>query len=114
MRPWRHHHRGHWPQRLRHYWGAHLHRRLFFWFGEAIFLATLTVGSLVHLTGGPPVRRPFRGLLLFGVPALVLWTASGKIARRIARPLGELVRVSEQVGRGNLGARADLSCVGIG
>ena len=47
------------------------------------------------------------------MPALVLWVLSGKIARRIARPLDELVHVSTEIGRGNLAARADLACGGL-
>jgi len=38
----------------------------------------------------------------------MLWAASGRIARRLARPLGELVRVTEEIGRGNLSARVRL------
>jgi signal transduction histidine kinase len=46
-------------------------------------------------------------LLLIG---LVLWGASGKIARRLARPLGEVARVAEEIGRGRLHSRAHLEC----
>ena len=40
------------------------------------------------------------------VAAVVLWMLSGKIARRIARPLSELVHVAEEIGAGRLRARA--------
>ena len=38
----------------------------------------------------------------------VLWVISGKIAYRIARPLDELLRVTEEIGAGRLSARANL------
>ena len=111
--PWRH---GHWQkhrrfrENLRHYTGAHLHRRLFLWFGAAIFLTVLMVGGI---TGDHLADRPRRGVLFVALPALALWVLSGKIARRIARPLDELVHVSGEIGRGNLAARARLACGGF-
>ena len=111
--PWRH---GHWQkhrrfrENLRHYTGAHLHRRLFLWFGAAIFLTVLMVGGI---TGDQLADRPRRGVLFVALPALALWVLSGKIARRIARPLDELVHVSGEIGRGNLAARARLACGGF-
>jgi two-component system OmpR family sensor kinase len=39
---------------------------------------------------------------------MVLWAASGAIARRLSRPLGELARVANELGAGNLAARARL------
>jgi two-component system, OmpR family, sensor kinase len=38
----------------------------------------------------------------------VLWAAAGLIARRLTRPLGELVRVTQAIGGGNLAARVRL------
>ncbi len=111
-------HRRRWHGRLREelrrYYGRHLHRRLFVWFGVAIFLTTLMVGWIFMATGGAMQHRPFRPLLFLGLPAFVLWLASGKVARRIARPLYELVQVSREIGRGNLKARARLEPWGIG
>lgn len=40
----------------------------------------------------------------------MLWLASGKVARRLARPLDELTTVVKRIGTGDLKARADLSC----
>jgi two-component system, OmpR family, sensor kinase len=40
----------------------------------------------------------------------MLWLASGKVARRLARPLDELTTVVRRIGAGDLKARADLSC----
>jgi two-component system OmpR family sensor kinase len=48
-------------------------------------------------------------LLPFGVAALVLWAASGRIARSLTRPLGELTRVTQEIGAGNLKARAQVN-----
>jgi signal transduction histidine kinase len=40
----------------------------------------------------------------------VLWLASQRVARRLARPLDELTRVVRRLGGGDLSARAELSC----
>jgi two-component system, OmpR family, sensor kinase len=98
-----------WHQRIRwelrlHY-GAHLHRRLFLWFGAAIFLAVATTLVASHFGRGGLAARPFRAVLLFGAPALALWIAAGRVARRIARPLYELTRAAQDLGAGNLKAR---------
>ena len=37
-----------------------------------------------------------------------LWTAAGRIARRISRPIYELTRAAQELGQGNLAARASL------
>jgi signal transduction histidine kinase len=83
---------------------AHLHRRLFLWFGVSIFMS-VTVANLVHGMVGRG-----RGHWMFAMLAagLVLWLVSGKIAYRIARPLHELLRVTEEIGAGRLSARAEL------
>ena len=51
-----------------------------------------------------------RGTFLFGFVAAIatLWTASAFIARRLTRPLGELVRVTRAIGSGDLAARVRL------
>lgn len=86
--------------RWHHYFGAHLHRRLFMWFGAAI-LATGLVGGFAFHAGR-------RGVLPFLAVGVVLWIMSGGIARRIARPLYELLRVTQEIGAGRLSARAKL------
>jgi two-component system, OmpR family, sensor kinase len=113
---WHHPHHPHhphgrrrWRENLRHFTGAHLRRRLFLWFGATIFLTIFIMGGVGRLTGGD---RP-RGVFFLALPALALWVLSGKIARRIARPLDELVQVSTEIGRGNLRARAELACGGF-
>jgi len=83
---------------------ARLHRRLFMWFGLSIFV-TVTVANLVH---GMVGRGRGHGLLAMLAAGFVLWLISGKIAFRIARPLHELLRVTEEIGAGRLSARAQL------
>ncbi len=106
--PWHQsrHHLRHWRQGLRHYTGAHLRRRLFWYFGATIFITLLTVGAFMDRGGR-------HSGWLMALPAIALWVLSGRLARRIARPLDELVHVSGEIGRGNLSARAQLACGGI-
>jgi two-component system OmpR family sensor kinase len=105
------HHRHHYHHGLRHYFGAHLHRRLFMWFGASIFMTGAIVSTLVRLTGG---HGPGRGVAAFCLAGAMLWLASGKIARHIARPLSELVHVAEEIGAGRLRARASVPAWRIG
>ncbi|HSY38469.1 MAG TPA: HAMP domain-containing protein, partial [Polyangia bacterium] len=105
-----------WHQRIRwelrlHY-GAHLHRRLFLWFGATIFLAVVATAVAAHFGHGWLAAHPLRAVLLFGVPAVTLWTATGRVARRIAQPLYELTRAAQELGAGNLKAR--VSAAGFG
>ncbi len=111
--PHGHHGHGHGPPwwvgggvggRLRFFIAAHLHRRLFIWFGVSIFIA-VTTATFVHRMVG---RGPGHRLLAMFAVACVLWMISGKIARRLAHPLTELLRVTEEIGAGRLSARADL------
>jgi signal transduction histidine kinase len=45
------------------------------------------------------------GWVFLALFVLMLWTVSGKIARRLTRPFVELARVAQEIGRGNLAAR---------
>ena len=96
-------HRGHWRSDVRAYFGAHLHRRLFWWFGASILATSVVSAVSFHLVAGP---GRVRQLVPFFVAGLVLWMMSGKVARRIARPLYELVQVTQQIGAGRLSAPA--------
>lgn len=100
-----HRHRRH-PGRWRHYFGAHLHRRLFAWFVLSTLATGLVVALLFHLLGGATGRG--QRIAMVGGAVLVLWIAAGKIARHLARPLAELVRVTREIGAGRLSARAEL------
>ncbi|HXT97700.1 MAG TPA: HAMP domain-containing sensor histidine kinase [Polyangia bacterium] len=105
-----------WQQRigweLRLHYGAHLHRRLYLWFGAAIFMTVVITLAAAHFGQGRWTAHPLRALLLFGVPAVVLWFAAGRVARRIARPLYEVTRAAQELGAGNLKAR--VSATGFG
>jgi two-component system OmpR family sensor kinase len=68
-------------------------------------------GTLLGVVHGclEPHRHP-RGIFFVGLLAAVatLWGASAFIARRLTRPLGELVRVTRAIGDGDLAARVRL------
>jgi signal transduction histidine kinase len=104
-----------WHQRvrweLRLHYGAHLHRRLFLWFGVAIFLSLATTLVAAHVGRAWLAAHPGRAVFLFGIPALVLWSGAGRIARRVSRPLYELTRVAQAIGEGNFAARASLESI---
>ncbi|MFT3706191.1 MAG: HAMP domain-containing sensor histidine kinase [Archangium sp.] len=69
----------------------------------------LTVGG-VKICLQRPHSMGWRFFVALGVILGVLWMVSGKIARRLARPLDELTEVVKKIGEGNLKARADLTC----
>jgi signal transduction histidine kinase len=48
---------------------------------------------------------PLKLLIPLFVLLVILWAASGKIARRLAHPLTEVARVAKEIGDGNLAAR---------
>jgi signal transduction histidine kinase len=102
-RYWLAHHLNH-PRGIRHYIGAHMHRRIFMWFGASIFFTTGIMMVVHRVFGTGPVR-----FLGFFMVAVVIWMLAGKIARRIARPLSELVYVAQEIGAGRLRARATVT-----
>lgn len=59
-------------------------------------------------TKHPTVKLLF--ILPFIVAGCLLWGASGRIAHRLTRPLGSLVKVTQEIGAGNLEARARIDC----
>ncbi len=101
----------HWELRL--HAGAHLHRRLFLWFGAAIFLSVVATLTAAHFGHARLAAHPVRALFLFGIPAVSLWGAAGRVARRIARPLYELTRTAQDLGAGNLKARVSSEGFGV-
>lgn len=70
--------------------------------GRPIGQATL---CLAHPPGG---SWHWVLMAFFGVGAI--WMASGRVARRLARPLDELAEVVRKIGAGDLKARAQLGC----
>ncbi len=67
-------------------------------------------GPLGFVHGCLEKRRysPSHLLLALLAAVAVLWAAAGLIARRLTRPLGELVRVTQAIGGGDLAARVRL------
>jgi two-component system, OmpR family, sensor kinase len=67
-------------------------------------------GPLGFVRGCLEKRRysPIHLLLALVAAVGVLWAAAGLIARRLTRPLGELVRVTQAIGGGDLAARVRL------
>jgi len=55
------------------------------------------------------LRGPARAALFLLISGVVIWAASGLLARRIARPLEEVARVAGEIGAGKLHSRADVS-----
>lgn len=53
---------------------------------------------------------PWRTALVLFIAAMVLSAASGKIARRIAKPLDELTDVVKRIGAGDYSARSKVGC----
>jgi signal transduction histidine kinase len=53
-------------------------------------------------------RSGWTALLALGVVLVMLWAASGRIARRLAWPLEELTRVARDLGEGKLQSRFDM------
>ncbi|MBL8952158.1 MAG: HAMP domain-containing histidine kinase [Myxococcaceae bacterium] len=53
---------------------------------------------------------PLRTVLVLLIAAIVLSAATGKIARRIARPLDELTETVKRIGAGDYSARTKLGC----
>ncbi len=62
----------------------------------------------VSLCAARYLTSPFQIALPLFVTGVILWAASGKIARRLARPMAELARVAHELGSGNFAARVEL------
>ena len=54
--------------------------------------------------------NPLTVVIVLFVSAMILSAASGKIARRIARPLDELTAVVKRIGAGDFSARSEIGC----
>lgn len=68
------------------------------------------LGSLKVCTMPGNHSHPSRFLIAMVCVVGGLWMASGRIARRLSRPLDELAQVARDIGQGNLKARAGVSC----
>lgn len=81
---------------------ARLHRRFFLAFAAAIALAMTAAAFTFHAMGPRHRAGP-----LFAA-ALALWIVAGKLARRLTRPITEIVEVVDALGQGRLDRRAQL------
>jgi signal transduction histidine kinase len=68
------------------------------------------LGSVLVCTDRHDRGMPWHLLVPLFLFISIIWAASGKIARRLARPLAEVARVAEEIGSGKLSARAQQSC----
>ena len=83
---------------------ANLHRRIFFLIGVAMVVNGFIAVVVTHAIG-VDVHRHTRGFIVLAFVIMVLWGVSGRIARRLTRPIAELARVAQEIGKGNLSAR---------
>jgi signal transduction histidine kinase len=74
----------------------------------------ITLGHIDACAGPERAGSGGRGGFWLITPLVLLggalWAASGAIARRISRPLGDLARVAQEIGSGNLASRVRLDC----
>ncbi len=75
--------------------------------------AGVDVGE-VRVCLDPRPAGPRWGGIALAVVGIVLWAASGRIARRLAQPLGDLARVAGELGRGKLDSRVPVGCYQAG
>lgn len=66
--------------------------------------------GMVKLCMQQPPSGHWRALVLLALGLGAVWKVSGRVARRLARPLDELADIVRRIGEGDLSARADLSC----
>ena len=100
-----------WHQRrLRRHARGQLHRRIFWWFGATIFVTAATMGVVLHVLHRTTRegRQWWQSALPLLIAGVILWAASGRLARRLTRPLVELARVARDIGDGKLKSRARL------
>jgi two-component system OmpR family sensor kinase len=100
--PWNAHAHDH-PRFIR---ARRLQRQLFFSFGAAIALTMVTTSSVFFFSVASD--RPWLRPLGVCLSAVIVWSLSGMVARRIAYPLRELSRVAQDLGAGKLESRAAL------
>ncbi|MEJ7731880.1 MAG: HAMP domain-containing sensor histidine kinase [Polyangiaceae bacterium] len=68
-----------------------------------------TVGAVKLCSLRSSAEGPLRGVLALFIAGVMVWAASGKIARRLARPHAELARVAHEIGAGNLKSRMQIN-----
>jgi len=90
-----------------------LHRRVFLLIASAILLTAVVVSVTAHWVNpspaGPHPGAARHTVLPVALAVIVLWAIASRIAWRLVRPLRMVIEVAEQLGQGNLKARAKLS-----
>lgn len=80
-----------------------LHRVIFFWFGGAMLLTSCVVSA-----GSRMIAKGVPTPIVIGLGLMLLWGLTGRLARRITRPISEVVRVADAFGSGDFAARVNL------
>jgi signal transduction histidine kinase len=106
--------------RLRFFLGRSMQRTIFRWFlltnlinGFVVFLLMRAMQTAVCADGSIPHGPRWRIFALGGF-IVIVWAMSGALARRLARPIVELARAADALGKGELDARVDVSHAGRG
>ena len=90
---------------LQWYFKARLHRKIFFFQVMMFTVTAVMVMGMHHLMQG----GAHHGAFVFVGGIFVLWVCAGIIAHRVSREWVEVVRVAEDLGRGKLKSRVNLS-----
>jgi signal transduction histidine kinase len=85
-----------------------LQRQIFVGFGLTILATMLVSAAVFGLFHAPHGAWSWMRLLALFVAGNVLWTMSGVVALRLARPMRELARVAGDLGAGKLESRVRL------
>ncbi|WP_254614255.1 ATP-binding protein [Myxococcus sp. CA056] len=73
-----------------------------------VMRAGTTLGQVRVCNGLARGKTPLKVMLPLLAACLMLWMASGKMARRLAKPVDALVQATEALGAGRLNARAEV------
>ena len=90
---------------LQWYFKARLHRKIFFFQVMMITVTAVMVMGMHHMMQG----GAHHGAYMFVLGIFMLWMCAGFIAHRVSREWVEVVRVAEDLGRGKLKSRVDMS-----
>ncbi len=90
---------------LQWYFRARLHRKIFLFQVMMITVTAVMVMGMHHLMQG----GAHHGAYMFVVGIFMLWMCAGFIAHRVSRDWVEVVRVAEDLGRGKLKSRVNVT-----
>ena len=85
-----------------------MQRQIFVGFGLSILATMLVSVAVFGLFHAPHGAWPWMRFLALFVAGNLVWSASGVVARRLARPMHELARVATELGAGKLESRVRL------